>query len=58
MTTDQRVPKTFKVTSYLNRTPYEGPPGTTINLTVQGFGANETVKVTFDSPIGRSARRT
>jgi hypothetical protein len=52
VTSEKRVPVTFKVTSYLSRTPYQGPVGTTINLTVQGFGANETVKTTFDSTAG------
>jgi hypothetical protein len=51
-TSGKRVTQTFTVTSYLNRTPYTGPPGTTINLTVQGFGANETVRVTFDTTTG------
>jgi len=52
MTSDKRAPATFTVTSYLNRTPYQGPPGTTINLTVQGFGANETVRVTWETTSG------
>lgn len=51
-TSGKQVTQTFTVTSYLNRTPYTGPPGTTINLTVQGFGANETVRVTFDTTTG------
>ncbi|GIW04877.1 MAG: hypothetical protein KatS3mg059_1497 [Thermomicrobiales bacterium] len=52
MTSDKRAAATFTVNPYLNRTPYQGPPGTTINLTVQGFGANETVRVTWETTSG------
>ncbi len=52
MTSDKRAAATFTVNPYLNRTPYQGPPGTTINLTVQGFGPNETVRVTWETTSG------
>ncbi|HEY7035345.1 MAG TPA: IPT/TIG domain-containing protein [Thermomicrobiales bacterium] len=52
MTTDKRARRTFTVTPFLNRTPYQGTPGTTINLTVQGFGGSENVKVSFDTTSG------
>ncbi|MEA2513429.1 MAG: hypothetical protein QOJ59_2916, partial [Thermomicrobiales bacterium] len=52
VTTAKSVSKAFKITPYLNRTPYLGPPGTTINLTVQGFGGGETVKVSWETTSG------
>jgi hypothetical protein len=51
-TTTKRATASFTVTPALARVPYEGKPGTPIALTVHGFGANESVKVTFISESG------
>jgi hypothetical protein len=51
-TTTKRATAGFRVNPALARVPYEGTPGTPIALTVHGFGANETVKVTFISGSG------
>ncbi|HET8522593.1 MAG TPA: M23 family metallopeptidase, partial [Thermomicrobiales bacterium] len=50
--TTKRATAGFRVNPALARVPYEGTPGTPIALTVHGFGANETVKVTFISGSG------
>jgi hypothetical protein len=43
---------TIKMNSTLARTPYQGPPGTDIAITVYGFRASETVKLNFDTESG------
>lgn len=37
----------FTIKSAVTRNPYQGPPGTPLSITVKGFGANETVALTF-----------
>ena len=46
---------TFTVTSSLVIGTTEGPPGTEVNLTGSGFGANAIVTITFDGKTVRSA---
>ena len=43
---------TYRVTAYVQRDPYQGPPGTVIDVYVTGFGASESVNVNFDSTSG------
>lgn len=50
--TTRRTTATFRVNPALVRTPYQGPPGTPINVTVRGFGDDETVRLTFNSAGG------
>jgi len=40
-------PKSFTVISSITMDPSSGPPGTTVNVTGSGFGANGTVNITF-----------
>ena len=42
----------FTVTPSLARTPTEGAVGTGVAVTVKGFGANESVKLTWDGESG------
>ena len=48
------VPKSFKVNSSLSLSTSSGPPGTSVNLTGSGFGANASVSITFDGATIRS----
>ncbi|MGH2531828.1 MAG: M23 family metallopeptidase [Thermomicrobiales bacterium] len=50
--TTRRTTATFRVNPALVRAPYQGPPGTPIDVTVRGFGGNETVRLTFISATG------
>lgn len=38
----------------LSRTPTQGPVGATIHVTARGFGANEQVRLNWESPTGAS----
>ncbi len=51
-TSTKQATKTITVNPSLTRTPYQGPPGTSISVTVYGFGASETVRLYFDSTSG------
>lgn len=42
----------FTVVPSLDRTPYSGTPGTTVRVTVKGFGANESVRLTWETSSG------
>ena len=44
----------FTVRPSLTRVPTSGQPGTSVTVTMRGFGANESVSLTWDSPSGRS----
>ena len=46
-TSSKSANATFTVKSALTRSPYQGPPGTPLSITVKGFGANETVNLSF-----------
>jgi len=47
-------PINFTVASSLSISTSSGPPGTNVNLTGSGFGANSTVSITFDGKTIRS----
>lgn len=52
LTSGRKASRTFTITPTLARSPTQGPPGTTIAVTAQGFGAGEQVKLTFNSATG------
>ncbi len=52
LTSGKKASRTFTVTPTLARTPTQGSPGTSIAVAVQGFGASEQVKLTFNSATG------
>lgn len=52
VTSKKQATKTLKMNATLARDPYQGVPGTSIVVTVHGFGANETVDLWFDSSSG------
>ena len=41
----------------LSRSPAGGPPGAWVTVTAQGFGANETIKLNWNSPYGLTLSR-
>ena len=45
----KQTTKSISVSPTLTRTPYQGVPGTSIAVTVYGFGASETVRLDFFS---------
>ena len=51
-TSAKQASDTVTMTATLARDPYQGPPGTSIVVTVHGFGASESVKLMFDSSSG------
>ncbi|MGH2558905.1 MAG: hypothetical protein ACRDJH_07560, partial [Thermomicrobiales bacterium] len=50
--TTRRTTAAFRVNPALVRAPYQGPPGTPIDVTVRGFGGNESVRLNFISASG------
>jgi hypothetical protein len=44
----------FTVRPSLTRVPTSGKPGSSVTVTAHGFGANESVSLTWDSPSGQS----
>ncbi len=51
-TSGRQASTTFTVRPYLTRTPIQGPVGTSIDLTVTGFGPNEQVRVNWETTTG------
>ena len=51
-TSAKQATKTITVNPSVTRAPYQGPPGTSISITVYGFGASETTRLYFDSTSG------
>lgn len=49
-TSDVTTP--FTIDPMLDRFPYSGTPGWPVTLSISGFGANETVRVTLDTSTG------
>lgn len=54
MSTGRITTSAFTVSPSLDRTPYSGTPGTTVRVTVKGFGANESVRLTWKTASGTS----
>ncbi|MGC4189655.1 MAG: SH3 domain-containing protein [Thermomicrobiales bacterium] len=50
---DKQESSPFTVAPSLSRTPTSGPAGTQVSVTVRGFGANEQVRLTWDSASGQ-----
>ncbi len=48
----KRATTAFSVYPRLIRTPIQGPVGTSVVVTVKGFGANESVKLTWETATG------
>ena len=51
---DNATSNSFTVSSSLTLSTSSGPPGTSVNLTGSGFGANASVSITFDGATIRS----
>nr|MBA2278129.1 M23 family metallopeptidase [Chloroflexia bacterium] len=51
-TSGKQASASYTLTASLARTPTEGVPGTQIAVTARGFGANEGVKLTWQSATG------
>jgi hypothetical protein len=43
---------TFTITPTMTRSPYQGPPGTQVGVTLRGFGASEVVTLRWDGLAG------
>jgi len=52
LTSGRSASATFTVVPNLARSPTGGTVGASIAVTAQGFGANETVRLTWDSEVG------
>ncbi|HEV2106993.1 MAG TPA: M23 family metallopeptidase, partial [Thermomicrobiales bacterium] len=52
MSTGRVTAAVFTVTPSLQRTPYRGTPGTAVTVTVKGFGAYESVRLSWDTASG------